>query len=170
MKKIMSTKDLELIKATEHDVLKIMALEQDPANKAFIWQGTYDEHLHEINADDFLLLMVKRKTDQVLVGYVLNHLNKASEIFELRRIAIEEKGKGYGRQVIQALMGYCFETLKMNRFWLDVYPHNVVGLHLYKSLGLVYEGTLRENYKSEGSYLDQEVYAMLKSEYFSLTK
>lgn len=168
MEKMLATKNLELVKAVESDIEKIMTLEEAPDNKAYIWQGTYDEHLHEINDDDFLLLMVKRKTDQVVVGYVLNHLNKASEIFELRRIAIEEKGKGYGRQVIQALMAYCFEKLKMNRFWLDVYPHNAVGRHLYKSLGLVYEGTLRENYKSEGTYLDQEIYAMLKSEYFSL--
>ena len=67
---------------------------------------------------------------------------------------------------MEALMKYAFETLKFNRFWLDVYPDNAVGIKLYESLGLHRDGVLRQNFKSERGYLDQIIYSMLKEEYF----
>ena len=56
--------------------------------------------------------------------------------------------------------------LNINRFWLDAYPDNTVGIHLYESLGMHRDGVLRQNYKSERGYLDQIIFSMLKDEYF----
>jgi len=69
---------------------------------------------------------------------------------------------------MHGILKYCFEVLDMNRFWLDVYTDNEVGINLYKSLDLVYEGTLRSAYKSERGYLDMMVFSMLRSEYEKL--
>ncbi|MEG0918560.1 MAG: GNAT family protein [Anaerovoracaceae bacterium] len=66
---------------------------------------------------------------------------------------------------MEGLFKYAFEKLKINRFWLDVYPFNKVGIKLYESLGMIKEGTHRECYLSEDGYLDQIVYSKLKSEY-----
>lgn len=93
-------------------------------------------------------------------------LNFQSEVFELRRIAIIEKAKGYGKESMEALFKYAFEGLKMNRLWLDVYPDNIIGIKLYESLGMHKDGVLRQNYKAERGYLDQIIYSMLKEEYF----
>nr|MBK5234863.1 GNAT family N-acetyltransferase [Clostridium sp.] len=93
-------------------------------------------------------------------------LDFKSEIFELRRIAISHKGLGYGKESMIALLKYAFEERNVNRFWLDVYPDNVIGIKLYKGLGMHRDGVLRENYKSERGYLDQIIYSMLKREYF----
>ena len=100
------------------------------------------------------------------VGYALIRLDPKSEIFELRRIAIAEKNKGYGREAMEALFKFAFEELGTNRFWLDAYPDNVVGIRLYESLGMHRDGVLRQNYKAERGYLDQIIFSMLKSEYF----
>ena len=86
----------------------------------------------------------------------------------MRRIAIIEKGKGYGKESMMALFKYAFEDLKMNRIWLDVYPDNVIGIKLYESLGMHKDGVLRQNYKAERGYLDQIIYSMLKKEYFKI--
>jgi RimJ/RimL family protein N-acetyltransferase len=145
-------------------------MEEDPENRNFIWQGTYEEHLEEIGSDSAYLLAFKKKDGDVLVGYCLIRLDKKSEIFELRRIAITEKGKGYGREVMEGIFKFCFEDLHMNRFWLDVYPDNVIGIKLYKSLGMFYEGTHRQSYKSERGYLDQMIFSMLKDEYYRKKK
>lgn len=88
-----------------------------------------------------------------------------SRTFLLRRIAIMSKNRGYGRSALSALIKYCFEELEMNRFYLDVYPHNKRAIHIYEDLGLVWEGTLRENYLYQGKFLDQRLYSMLKGEY-----
>ncbi len=67
---------------------------------------------------------------------------------------------------MEALFKFTFEELNINRFWLDAYPDNLVGIHLYESLGMHRDGVLRQNYKSERGYLDQIIFSMLKDEYF----
>lgn len=163
--KIGETKRLYILEAKESDIDMIMEIENHKDNKDFIWQGTYEQHLNEIKGNDSMLLKFEEKEGKNCVGYCLIALDGKSEKFELRRIAISEKGKGYGREAISALIKYAFENLGMNKFWLDVYPDNKVGIALYESLGLKKEGVLRQNYKSDRGYLDQIVYSMLRSEY-----
>ena len=162
---ISKTDRLYLIEAIESDIDMIMEIENHKDNRDFIWQGTYEQHLSEINDENYILLKFEKTEDRGIAGYCLIGIDRHSERFELRRIAITEKGKGYGREAIAALMGYAFTELGMNKFWLDVYPDNKVGIALYESLGLKKEGVLRQNYKSDRGYLDQVVYSMLKSEY-----
>ena len=162
---ISKTDRLYLMEAKESDINMIMEIENHKDNRDFIWQGTYEQHLSEINDENHLLLKFEKSEDRGIAGYCLIGLDRHSERFELRRIAITEKGKGYGREAIKALMDYAFTELGMNKFWLDVYPDNKVGISLYESLGLKKEGVLRQSYKSERGYLDQVLYSMLRSEY-----
>lgn len=162
---MISTKRLDIVEATESDIAAIMELERHKDNRDFIWSGTYDEHKAEIHDSSFLLLVFRQKSDGATVGFALSKLDFKSDIFELRRIAISEKGMGYGKEVMIALMQYAFEEQHMNRFWLDVYPDNARGIKLYESIGMHREGVLRQNYKSERGYLDQIIYSMLKPEY-----
>ena len=162
---ISKTDKLYLMEAQESDINMIMEIENHKDNRDFIWQGTYEQHLSEINDENHLLLKFEKTEDRGIAGYCLIGLDRHSERFELRRIAITEKGKGYGREAIKALMDYAFTELGMNKFWLDVYQDNKTGIELYESLGLKKEGVLRQNYKSERGYLDQVVYSMLRSEY-----
>ncbi|WP_312700670.1 GNAT family protein [Sedimentibacter sp.] len=161
----METANLKLVGAREEDIKDIMEMEEHADNRNFIWQGTYEQHLNEIMDKDYLLLIFKRKEDNQTIGFALNYLDYKSEKFELRRIAVTVKGRGYGREALDALIKYTFEDLNFNKFWLDVYPDNVVGIRLYEGVGLHRDGVLRQNYKSERGFLDQIVYSMLKSEY-----
>lgn len=164
---MISTNRLNILAAEIEDIEWIMGIEQEPSNRNFIWQGTYDEHLYEIKDPNYYLLKFLDPNRDMIVGYSLIHLDHHSHIFELRRIAITEKGEGYGREAINALITYAFENMTINRFWLDVYPDNHVAISLYESLGLFKEGVLRQNYKSERGYLDQIVYSMLREEYIN---
>lgn len=165
---MIKTKRLYLIEAEESDIEIIMELENHKDNSDFIWQGTYEEHKKEIEDKDTLLYVIKEKDTDETVGFVLNNLDNKSERFELRRFAISKKGMGYGTEVINALFKHAFEDLNMNRFWLDVYPDNYVGISLYEKSGMHRDGILRQNYKSERGYLDQIIYSMLKSEYYQI--
>lgn len=143
-----------------------MELEEHEDNRNFIWQGSYEEHLDEIESVNALLLSIKSKEDNRMVGYCLIRLDPKSKVFELRRVAISEKSVGFGKETMLGILKYCFKTLAYNRFWLDVYLDNTIGIELYTQLGLIHEGTLRQSYKSERGYLDQMIYSMLKDEYF----
>ena len=163
---MIETKRLYIIDASDSDIDTIINLESHKDNRNFLWIGTYEEHQAEIKDKNHLLFVFKRKEDNLTIGFALIRLDFKSEIFELRRIAISNKGIGYGKEVMTALLKYAFEDININRFWLDVYPDNAIGIKLYKGLGLHCDGVLRQNYKSERGYLDQIIYSMLKSEYF----
>lgn len=152
--------------AVSDDIANIIALEEDPENRDFLWVGTMDEHLEEISDPNHILMLFLEKNDGHILGYALVRLNPKSEIFELRRIAINEKNRGYGTETMQGLFSYAFEILHINRFWLDVYPDNIGGIHLYEALGMHRDGVLRQNYKAKRGYLDQIIYSMLRWEYF----
>ena len=158
---------MRILEATFEDIPAIIALESHKDNRDYLWIGTEEEHREEIEDPNHLLLIFRKKDNSDIVGYALVRLNRKSEIFELRRIAISEKRKGYGREAMEALLKEAFENMGINRFWLDVYPDNVFGINLYESLGMHRDGVLRQNYKAERVYLDQIIYSMLKSEYFS---
>ncbi len=159
------TNRLRVKKSKEEDIPLIMKMEEDILNRNFIWQGTYEDHLAEINSTNNLLLSIVKKSTDEFIGFALIGLDHKSNVFELRRIAIEPKGQGFGREFMEGVLKYCFRDMNMNRFWLDVYTDNEVGIRLYKSLGLIYEGTLRNSYKSDKGYKDQMVFSMLKKEY-----
>lgn len=164
---MIETERLFIVEAVEDEVDSIIELECHRDNRDFIWIGTYEEHKAEIADRNHLLLVFKRKEDSAIVGFSLIRMDFKSEVFELRRIAVSEKRKGYGKEAMLALLRYAFEEKNMNRFWLDVYPDNFIGIHLYEGLGMHRDGVLRQNYKSERGYLDQIIYSMLKNEYFN---
>ncbi len=159
------TKRLYLQNAKKTDIEAIMEMERHKDNRNFVCKGTYEEHEAEIDNDDFYIFVVKQKYIHENTGFVLINLDNKSERFELRRFVITKKGMGYGKEVMNALLKFAFEELKVNRFWLDVYPDNLIGIKLYENVGMHKDGVLRQNYKSERGYLDQIIYSMLKSEY-----
>lgn len=163
---LIETKRLYIVDAKESDIETIIELENNKDNRDFVWKGTYEDHKAEIEDKNHLLFVFREKQKDVTIGFALIGLDFRSEVFELKRIAISHKRVGYGKEVMNALLKYAFEEMNMNRFWLDVYPDNIIGIKLYEGLGMNRDGVLRQNYKSERGYLDQIIYSMLKSEYF----
>ena len=168
LKAEMHTERLIIEDAAESDINLILEMETHPDNRNFIWVGTYAEHLAELADKQHLLLVFRSKEDNRIIGYSLSRLDFRAEVYELRRIVISDKGKGYGREAMGAHFKYAFETLGMNRFWLDVYPDNHRGIRLYESFKMHRDGILRQSDKTDRGYLDQIIYSMLKGEYFAL--
>lgn len=89
---------------------------------------------------------------------------------EIWRIYIGDKslrGKGYGKQAMKAMMGYCFDVLGLERLYLDHYTGNPAA-SLYLSLGFRYEGILRKNCRKNGILYDVHLMSMLREEYEDL--
>jgi len=162
----MISERLLIIDADESDINFIIEMEEHPENRDYIWQGTYEEHLSEIYDDQHLLLVFRCRKNNTPIGYSLSRVDFKSEIYELRRFVISDKGKGYGTEAMKVHLKYAFEDLKVNRFWLDVFPDNVAGIKLYESFKMHRDGVLRQNYKADRGYLDQIIFSMLKNEYF----
>ena len=111
---------------------------------------------------------MRRLDNDKLIGHMLIFgVKNENKSLELRRIAINEKGFGFGREALQLLKILCFEELKFHRLWLDVYDDNSRAFKLYESEGFVQEGLLRDKFKTKNGYRSQRVYSILESEYKS---
>jgi RimJ/RimL family protein N-acetyltransferase len=79
----------------------------------------------------------------------------------------EEMGKGYGSAAIRAALDRGFGELGLHKLWLMVFRKNERGQRLYKKLGFVEEGILREEYFHEGGWHDMVRMSMLAHEHAS---
>ena len=94
----LTTDRMMIRNAIESDINLIIKIEQHPDNRDFIWVGTYEEHLSEINDNQHLLLIFHCIDNNLPIGYSLSRVDFRSEVYELRRFVITDKGKGYGRE------------------------------------------------------------------------
>lgn len=165
---IFETNRLLIIEAKPEDIPYITELENHEENRHFVWQGSTAEHLAEIRDIHQILALVHDKETQEAVGYILVRLHPDSKQLELRRIVIDHKGQGYGKEILLAMMGYTFDVKQYHKFWLDVYPTNTIGIRLYENLYMHKDGILRDNYFNGEVYLDQIIYSILAPEWEAL--
>ena len=64
----------------------------------------------------------------------------------IKRIAMDSssKGKGYGKEVLKLILNWIFNNTQAYKVWLDVKDFNYRAIHIYKSIGFIIEGTLRD--------------------------
>jgi RimJ/RimL family protein N-acetyltransferase len=63
------------------------------------------------------------------------------------------------------MVGYAFETLNLNRIWLNVYEYNQRGVRAYEKVGFRREGVLRQDTFRDGRYWDTIAMAVLREEW-----
>ena len=164
MKVSLSGSKIRIINTVEADISKI--IECEISNNQFVNNYDKEKHIELLNDSDCLHLSLRRLDNDKLVGHMLVFgLDGVNDSLELRRIAINEKGKGFGRDALQLLKRLCFKELKFHRLWLDVYDDNTRALSLYESEDFFQEGLLRDKFKTENGYRSQRVYSILESEY-----
>ncbi len=155
---------IKLTNSVENDIDKITGFEI--SNNNFINSYNKEKHRSLLTDSDCLHLSLRRLDNDNLVGHMLVFgLDGVNNSLELRRIAINEKGQGFGREAIQLLKRLCFEELKFHRLWLDVYDDNKRAYNLYESEGFIKEGLLRDKFKTANGYRSQRVYSILENEY-----
>lgn len=156
---------IKLTNSLPSEIDKIIKFEN--LNKEFVHHYSREKHLALLIDSDCLHLSVRRMDNNNLVGHmILFGIDSNNNVLEFRRLTINEKGKGYGRNAIQLLKKLCFEKLKFHRLWLDVYDDNERAIKLYESEGFVQEALLRENIKTENGYRSQRIYSILETEYY----
>jgi UDP-4-amino-4,6-dideoxy-N-acetyl-beta-L-altrosamine N-acetyltransferase len=110
---------------------------------------------------------VRTNIDNKLIGhcglYYINWISRTAE-FGIYIGDMDYREGGYGSDTLRTLIGYGFNDLNMNRIWCEVWDNNAA-LDVYKHIGFVYEGKLRQTYFNEGKYWDSHLLGMLQSEY-----
>ncbi|HEU4672213.1 MAG TPA: GNAT family protein [Candidatus Limnocylindrales bacterium] len=79
--------------------------------------------------------------------------------------AADDRGRGYGSDMLRALLDFGFASLRLERIWLDVYDFNPRARRVYERVGFVHEGTLRHAIWREGRFVDVHRMAILADEW-----
>jgi RimJ/RimL family protein N-acetyltransferase len=75
------------------------------------------------------------------------------------------RGRGHGGDAVLALLAFGFDSLRLERIWLDVIDYNRDARRLYERLGFIHEGTLRHAWFREGRHHDMHRLAILADEW-----
>ncbi len=78
----------------------------------------------------------------------------------------EHRQQGYGTEATILLLQFAFERLNLHRVYLKTSQDYTGAIAMYKKLGFVQDGLLRDHEYSHGQYHDKLVFSLLKPEYF----
>ncbi|MDI9471609.1 MAG: GNAT family N-acetyltransferase [Tissierellia bacterium] len=160
---LFSTRRFQATLAKVDDIHHIRQIESLPDNCQFVFQYSVEEHRDFMRSPGHYTLLFYLKDE--LLGYALIAHDKKNHSLELRRIALAVSDMGYGRELMHGIHRWAFEELNVHRLWLDAFEDNHRAIHLYESMGYVYEGTLRDTVFSQTLYRSQKVYSLLEDEY-----
>lgn len=74
------------------------------------------------------------------------------------------KGKGWMSEVLEKVIPYGFQVMKLHRIEAMVGEDNIPSLKIMQKFGFQKEGHLREHYLREGIYEDSLVFSLLRGE------
>jgi RimJ/RimL family protein N-acetyltransferase len=179
--------DLNLLSGTK---LRLAALEERDAQTIAQWSGdagylrlldtgmarpkTARQVAAELDqldtASDTLLLAIRRREDDQLVGTVGFHEIEWSNQVAWLTIGIGERanwGRGYGGEALRLALRYAFDEMNLHRLTLTVIAYNERAITLYEQAGFQREGIFREFGQRDGKRYDMYLYGLLRSEWQS---
>ena len=121
-----------------------------------------------LNAPDARLQLAIRKRDGgELVGDLGLHMSggDAQQVELGFTIAPAHQSQGLATEAVRGLVGYLFDQLGKHRVLASVDPTNAASLALLRRLGMRQEAHHRESYHFRGKWVDDVVFAMLRSEW-----
>lgn len=106
--------------------------------------------------------------DEKVIGLVsLTNIDQIyqSAVFQIMIGDTDYQGKGAGTFSVGEMLNHAFNNLNLHRIELTVLKSNQRAQKLYEKSGFKKEGTLREVYYKNGTYVDAYLYAILKEDY-----
>lgn len=147
----------------------VVSVEQDGSNRPFITPWERTQHEGALRFADARHFVIEGPAHERLGFVILQGCRNPHGSMELKRLVLQEKGRGLGRASVRLLKNLAFAQFHAHRFWLDVKALNERAHQLYLSEGFVEEGRLRESVRVsiEGAdgYDSLIVMSMLDREY-----
>ena len=112
------------------------------------------------------LAVTMEPADEYLGEIVLLDIDEAVGSAQMR-LAMRPayRGRGYGTEAIELVLGLAFDGLGLHRVGLDVLAINTRAVSIYENLGFRVEGRRRDAYRDGDRWCDGIVMGLLEDEY-----
>ncbi len=136
-------------------------------------EGTYDfieNTSPKIDiVDTWFQLVILENESQAIIGDIgIHFLDEAKKQVEIGcTLAKEYHGKGFATEALKGTINYLFNTLNKHRIIGSIDPQNIQSIGLLKRIGFRKEAHFKESLWVNGEWVDDIIYALLKSEWDS---
>lgn len=100
-----------------------------------------------------------------LIGLVAIDRNSRKAEFYISMGDTSVKRRGIGTRATQLMLQYAFDTLQLNKVYLNVDAENKAACHMYEKVGFVCEGYFRQDLMHRGRLVDRKRYAILRRDF-----
>jgi RimJ/RimL family protein N-acetyltransferase len=151
--------------ATRSDIPEIMRVERTEGYARLVGRWDAEQHAIEIDKPSNRYLMARDDTD--VVGFaILQGVGSAHQCIRLRRIAVENAGRGIGSALLRSVLQICFDDLAAHRVELLVFPDNERAYRAYLKNGFTAEGIIRDLHRdADGTFRSMRLMSMLRPEW-----
>jgi len=112
------------------------------------------------------LAITANGSDEYLGEIVLNEIDEVVGSANLRLVMRPGyRGRGYGTEAIELVLGLGFDGIGLHRVELDVLSINARAWSLYENIGFVLEGRRRDAYRDGTGRCNAIMMAMLEDEF-----
>jgi [ribosomal protein S5]-alanine N-acetyltransferase len=133
-----------------------------PDGAAVAWIETHQE---KFDAAGEIVFAIDLRGDGLIgaIGIIPNRAHDRAEIGYW--IGKPFWNKGYASEAAAAVIRFGFEELKLNKIVAVHFSRNPASGRVMQKNGMRHEGTLRQNHKKWGQYVDVEAYGILREEW-----
>lgn len=100
--------------------------------------------------------VVIKKTNKYIGNVSLRNINWKDRNGDLLIYIGDRKswGQGYGSEILEIFIDYCFKVLNLHKVYLRVVAYNKNAIRLYEKIGFVREGEFKDEVFMDGRYHD----------------
>jgi RimJ/RimL family protein N-acetyltransferase len=129
----------------------------------------YMEDVNDMPVSEaYVYRAVDADTGEVVGHISLGGISQKNRAGRISRVLVGDeasRGKGYCRQMVEAVLKIGFEELKLHRISLGVYDFNTAAIRCYQKAGMVIEGTYRDCLLFKGKWWSLVEMSMLEDEW-----
>lgn len=130
---------LVIRKACIEDAEFMSNVERDEDNSPWVANWPLGWRVARFGDADFLQVIVELK-DGTPIGFIIfRDMITKEKAVQLKRIAIIDKGKGYGKETLYLAQKMAFEVFHTQRLYLSTKTENLRAQSIYKATGFVAE-------------------------------
>lgn len=125
------------------------------------------DHAMRAGSNGAFFVIASREDDSYLGQTDLYTINWKLRSAELAIVMGEEaqRGRGFGSEALDLMLGYAFGTLGLERVELEVATENTRAIRCYERAGFTLEGVKRHAFMIGGEYTDLAMMSVLAGEW-----
>lgn len=112
-------------------------VEHDEDNSPWVGRWSLGWRVARFGDEDFLQVIIEKKDGTPIGLIVFRDMLQKEEKVQLKRIAIIDKGKGYGKEALHLAQKMAFELFGTQRLYLTTKKENLRAQTIYKATGFV---------------------------------